>query len=34
MFETIMATDGWEHLIMTYPFVLNELFAMVALNQK
>nr|XP_045088318.1 BTB/POZ and MATH domain-containing protein 2-like [Aegilops tauschii subsp. strangulata] len=32
--QIVMATDGWEHLITTYPFVLNELFAMVALNQK
>ncbi|KAF6986089.1 hypothetical protein CFC21_003880 [Triticum aestivum] len=32
--QIVMATDGWEHLITTYPFVLNELFAMFALNQK
>ncbi|KAM3213908.1 hypothetical protein ACQJBY_066375 [Aegilops geniculata] len=33
--QTIMATDGWEHIIATYPSVLNELIAkVIALNQQ
>ncbi|XP_037463846.1 BTB/POZ and MATH domain-containing protein 2-like [Triticum dicoccoides] len=33
--QTIMATDGWEHIITTYPSVLNELIAeVIALNQQ
>ncbi|XP_048540084.1 BTB/POZ and MATH domain-containing protein 2-like [Triticum urartu] len=33
--QTIMATDGWEHIIATYPSVLNELIAeVIDLNQQ
>ncbi|KAF7110874.1 hypothetical protein CFC21_110943 [Triticum aestivum] len=33
--QTIMATDGWEHIIATYPSILNELIAkVIALNQQ
>ncbi|XP_037425254.1 BTB/POZ and MATH domain-containing protein 2-like [Triticum dicoccoides] len=32
--QKVMATDGWEPLIMTYPSVLNELIAKLASNQK
>ncbi|VAH22391.1 unnamed protein product [Triticum turgidum subsp. durum] len=32
--QKVMATDGWEPLITTYPSVLNELIAKLASNQK
>ncbi|KAE8769168.1 TD and POZ domain-containing protein 2 [Hordeum vulgare] len=32
--QRILATDGWEYLITTYPSVLNELITKLALNQR
>ncbi|KAF7092427.1 hypothetical protein CFC21_094921 [Triticum aestivum] len=33
--QTLMASHGWQHILATYPLVLNELIAkLIALNQK
>ncbi|XP_044384571.1 BTB/POZ and MATH domain-containing protein 3 [Triticum aestivum] len=32
--QTLMVSNGWGHIVMTYPSVLNELIAMLASNQR
>ena len=32
--EKVMATDGWEHMMMTHPSVLNKLIVMLVSKQK
>ncbi|XP_037464624.1 BTB/POZ and MATH domain-containing protein 3-like [Triticum dicoccoides] len=32
--QTLMASNGWGHIVTTYPSVLNELIAMLASNQR
>lgn len=32
--DKVMATDGWTHMIATYPSILNELVAKLVSNQK
>ncbi|KAM0828019.1 hypothetical protein ACQ4PT_067821 [Festuca glaucescens] len=32
--DKVMATDGWDHMISTYPSVLNEFVAKLVSNQK
>uniref|UniRef100_A0A8R7UD73 BTB domain-containing protein n=1 Tax=Triticum urartu TaxID=4572 RepID=A0A8R7UD73_TRIUA len=32
--QTLMTSNGWGHIVTTYPSVLNELIAMLASNQR